>query len=529
MDFLPPEYHDGNIEYKLKLFYVDNDKFNNRLTQMKYRLDEGNGDAYYHIGIMDDGSIVGINTEEYTESKKTLNELATKLNCCVQIVREKEFNDKHYGEFLVRELLNDTYIDLKIGVIGNVDSGKSSTIGLISKGVTDDGRGKARLSVFKHRHEIETGRTSSIGHEIAGFDKNGEIVNWRKNYRSWSDIVNSSMKVISFYDMAGHEKYLRTTIYGLSAMYPDYSLVLIGGNMGISQMTREHISLCLSLKIPFIIVITKVDIAPENILKENMEKISKMCKNRIKKIPYHVKTLDDVLNVIKNIKSDSIVPILQISNVTKLNYDLLLKLLNLLPVRNDFSKFESLPAKLKIDSVYSVIGHGTIVCGILTEGNIRVNDTMYLGPNEFGEYKQVKVKSIHMNYKDIKHAHTGSHIALALRNVTRKEIIKGMILLADKNSCTAVNEFWAKITILQSHSTTIRVNYEPVIHIDNIRQAVKIKEIQKFNKLDETDNTLRTGDTAKVKFEFKVRPCYVDKDSRIIFREARIKGGGYTL
>lgn len=34
----------------------------------------------------------------------------------------------------------------------------------------DDGRGKARLNLFRHKHEIESGRTSSVGGEILGFD-----------------------------------------------------------------------------------------------------------------------------------------------------------------------------------------------------------------------------------------------------------------------------------------------------------------------------------------------------------------------
>ena len=529
MEFLPPEYPEGNIEYKYKLFYSDEDKFQNRITQMKFRIDEGNGDAFYHIGIMDDGNIIGITKDEFDESKKILNSLATQLNCCVQTIRERIVNNnKYYGEFLIRESIENDYIDLRLGVIGNVDAGKSSTIGLITKGVTDDGRGKARLSVFNHKHEIETGRTSSIGHQIVGFDATGEVVNWKKNFKNWGDIVTHSNKVISFFDMAGHEKYLRTTIYGLTSMHPDYSLVMIGGNMGITGMTKEHISLCLTLKIPFIIVVTKVDIAPKNILDDNLHKINLICKNGAKKVPYHIKTLDDVLNAIKNIKTNSIVPIIQISNVTRFNYDLFITLLNLLPVRNDYSKLVNLPAKLKVDTIYSVTGHGTVVGGILTEGCIKVQDTLYIGPSSLGEYKSVKVKSIHTNYRDIKQASAGSYVSISLRNLNKKDVIKGMVVLGDKNACTSTKEFWAIMTILQSHTTTIRVGYEPVIHIDNVRQAVKIKEIHKLNN-NENPNLLRTGDRAKVKLEFKVRPAFIEPNLKLIFREGRVKAVGKIL
>ena len=42
-------------------------------------------------------------------------------------------------------------------------------------------------------------------------------------------------------------------------------------NRGILRMTKEHIFLCLALKIPFIIVITKIAIWKENIKHPNQK------------------------------------------------------------------------------------------------------------------------------------------------------------------------------------------------------------------------------------------------------------------
>jgi len=39
-------------------------------------------------------------------------------------------------------------------------------LGVLVKGGLDDGRGKARVNLFRHKHEIESGRTSSVGMEI---------------------------------------------------------------------------------------------------------------------------------------------------------------------------------------------------------------------------------------------------------------------------------------------------------------------------------------------------------------------------
>jgi GTPase len=59
-------------------------------------------------------------------------------------------------------------------VIGNVDAGKSTLVSVLTKGIEDDGNGSARVRVLNYQHEQETGRTSSIGHEIMGFDEKGK-------------------------------------------------------------------------------------------------------------------------------------------------------------------------------------------------------------------------------------------------------------------------------------------------------------------------------------------------------------------
>lgn len=43
--------------------------------------------------------------------------------------------------------------DTRIAVIGNVDSGKSTLVGVLTKSIMDDGRGSARKQVFNFSHE----------------------------------------------------------------------------------------------------------------------------------------------------------------------------------------------------------------------------------------------------------------------------------------------------------------------------------------------------------------------------------------
>jgi len=71
--------------------------------------------------------------------------------------------------------------DVRVAVIGNVDSGKSTLVGVMTKGIMDDGRGSARTKVFNFSHEAANGRTSSIGQEIMGFTKDAIVVPERAN------------------------------------------------------------------------------------------------------------------------------------------------------------------------------------------------------------------------------------------------------------------------------------------------------------------------------------------------------------
>lgn len=97
--------------------------------------------------------------------------------------------------------------ETRVVVCGNVDAGKSTLLGVLTKGGLDDGRGKMRANVFRHKHEIESGRTSSVGTELMGFDENDHCVNYDLRKAEWHELMQRSKRAVVFYDLAGHEKY----------------------------------------------------------------------------------------------------------------------------------------------------------------------------------------------------------------------------------------------------------------------------------------------------------------------------------
>jgi len=120
----------------------------------------------------------------------------------------------------------------RVAVVGNVDAGKSTLLGVLTHGELDNGRGHARLKLFRHKHEMESGRTSSVGNDILGFDSTGQVVN-RPEHGSldWVKICEKSTKVITFIDLAGHERYLKTTVFGMTGHMPDFGMLMVIENV----------------------------------------------------------------------------------------------------------------------------------------------------------------------------------------------------------------------------------------------------------------------------------------------------------
>ena len=532
---LGKEKDDGNIEYKLRLCSLDESRVEELITQMNYRLIEGNGEAIYEIGIKDDGFPSGIALSEFDESYSNLVLIAKQCNAKCKIISKKEISkNKFVAEIIVRQKLsNKSFIDVSIVVAGNVDAGKSSTIGVLISNTLDNGRGKTRSHVFNFKHEMQSGRTSSIAHQILGYDSEGNPINDNLVKKmSWPDIVRESSKIVTFYDLAGHEKYLRTTIYGFSSTCPDYSMVLIGANMGITHMTKEHIALCLSYKIPFFIVFTKIDIAPESVYEETKKRLKTLIKTPgIRKMMINMKNDEDIVLAAKNITNNNVVPVIEISNVSGHNIDLLKRFLNLLPQRKNFKVYEDNPVEFSIDEKYNVTGVGTVVAGVLHRGTIKLNDSLLVGPDSSGNYRNTVVKSIHFKRVPIEEAKAGSYVCLNIKKIPKTWIRRGMAVISKLDQPRTVWEFKAVVSILKTHHTTINLGYEPTIHINNISQACKILKIENKkdrNDLDEitNDKILRAGDKALIHFKFKYRPEYISEGNRIVFRENKVRGIG---
>jgi GTPase len=96
-------------------------------------------------------------------------------------------------------------------------------------------------------------------------------------------------------DLAGHERYLKTTLYGLTSGAPSCVMLIVGANAGLIGMSKEHLAISLALNVPVVVCITKVlnvqlvrlnclmfpqiDMTPPQVLTETIERVVKILKS----------------------------------------------------------------------------------------------------------------------------------------------------------------------------------------------------------------------------------------------------------
>ncbi|QIX00288.1 hypothetical protein AMS68_005805 [Peltaster fructicola] len=418
--------------------------------KLLHGLEESQG-ALYEIGVSDDGTLVGLAEDELQESLNNLSAMAACLGCTVEVLRKQAVGHCEWvdlakknkksalrrsplfvAEALVKPHLqgqdahSDAMVDtlakktanlafgaadqLRLTLTGPTMSGKSTLLGTLTTSTLDTGRGKSRLSLFKHRHEITSGITSSVTQELFGYqdsaDGDVEVVNYAtENVASWIDIhaASADCRLVFVSDSAGHPRYRRTTVRSLVGWAPHWTLFCIPANEADDAATTQpemdvagsQLDLCLRLKLPLVVVITKLDLASRTSLRTSLTKVLDALKAAGRKASIFPNAatdqfvgivesalVDKACDVVVPLLNDAIhtVPIVLTSAVQGTGIRNLHALLHELPI----PIISSLPQRTiyHVEDVYSKPAEvaGIILSGHLRSGEIVVGDEMVLGP-----------------------------------------------------------------------------------------------------------------------------------------------------
>lgn len=311
-------------------------------------LEESQG-ALYEIGVADDGSLVGLVEDELQESLTNLGAMAASLGCTTSILRkvavgscewsevdgedgtpQKRTDKLWVAEVLVypdsrgsadadvpRVTLDQTINSggseealelaehasteqLRVTLVGATCSGKSSLLGTLSTSNLDNGRGKSRLSLLKHRHEIASGITSSVAHELVGYigASTSPVVNYASgDVSSWIDIHNLATRLVFLSDSPGLPRFAKSSFRSLISWKPSWTILCVAadenedfagrisgtgstvdihadsGSYDNVDVSLFHLDLCLRLQRPLILVITKMDLANKAGLRSVLAKL----------------------------------------------------------------------------------------------------------------------------------------------------------------------------------------------------------------------------------------------------------------
>ena len=511
------EEKEGSIEFKSSLsedIHLSDDKRESLVAQVKYRVTSGDGEATYVIGVDDDGDIVGLSSSDFSEAMDVLSLITSEAGARIADVDTWSAEDEEeiVGVATIKEggPTAEDENHLIIGTAGHVDHGKSTLVGSLMTGESDDGDGATRAYLDVKPHEVERGLSADLSYAVYGF-KDDEPLRMDNPNRNTdrSELVDEADKVVSFVDTVGHQPWLRTTIRGLVGQKIDYGLLTVAADDGPTQTTKEHLGLLIATELPIIVTITKTDMVNDERVEEVEMQVEKLIR-QADRTPLSMERHD--VDTAVDETQENVVPVLRTSAVTMQGFSELDEMLQKLPPR----QHEGEESKMYIDKIYNIDGVGPVVSGTVQSGVIEVGDEMLIGPFPDGSFRETKARSIEIHYYDVDEARAGQITSVAVSNVDVDNLERGMVLLPKDSDPSVTREFEAELMIL-NHPTSITDGYEPVIHLETISETVVI---------DPDSERMLAGDKGEAKFRFKFNPHHIEEGQKFVFREGQSKGVG---
>lgn len=451
---LPKEIEEGNIEYKRELLNIDEDRLNHLASQMKWRIQEGFGKAKYYLGINDDGSFYGLNKKDLNFSIKNIKLISKIINSRINKLERIELNNKFY---CIIDIINNYNLEQKISRIlflGSTQSGKSTTINVLLTKQNDDGNGSARLSLFNHKHEIISGKTSSISIGYLGF-KNNKIIN--NNCLDTNEIIKKSNNLYYLIDFPGDLKYNKTIFTKINLFSPNLIFIVINPLKINYKIIKFYLIFCNLNKIKFNVIFTNYD---NNNFNKNIYNILNFFKNN----KINLKEFD--INYDENKYF-----YLNISNKTLHNINKLESIIsNVKPKLNDKSNIN----EIQIINKFNNNELGIILSGLCTFGNIKKNDNLYI--EDEGSWFNIKINNLHINQIEFNQIKKNNIFGLFFK-VENRKINKPTIITSDKNKYKFIQNIKFKIQYISKKKYILKINNNISIFINNNIFQAKIVNI----------------------------------------------------
>jgi selenocysteine-specific elongation factor len=292
-------------------------------------------------------------------------------------------------------------LNINVGILGHVDSGKTSLSKMISSI-------SSTASFDKNPQSKERGITLDLGFS-ALYIQTPKLL--KQFFHNNKKIVESEYIQITLVDCPGHASLIRTIISGASII--DTVILVIDSVKGIQIQTVECIALSEILCEKITIALSKVD----------------LLKNKEEDIP---KKTEKLRQIFAKTKFGNDIPIIPTTTLDedKNNIQKTIKLL----IKNvieciDFNSNED-DINNKSDSLIAYIDHcfkvknkGTVATGTIMKGNLKINDEIFF-PELSNKYM---VKEIQIFRKSVKSATKGDRVGLLIKNLDNQKVERTII------------------------------------------------------------------------------------------------------
>lgn len=118
---------------------------------------------------------------------------------------------------------------------------------------------------------------------------------------------------------------------------------------------------------------------------------------------------------------------------------------NAIAIREEIKKFDSFPAegptKVLVDASFDVKSVGTVILGLVQQGDIKTYDKLTAYPSG----KEATIKSIQKQDKNFQTAEANDRVGLSLKGVSVDDVTRGTILSSEP--IASAKEFEAKVTL----------------------------------------------------------------------------------
>lgn len=323
-------------------------------------------------------------------------------------------------------------LNINVGILGHVDSGKTTLVKALSTSLST-------AALDKNPQSQARGITLDLGFSAFTLPIPEHLVS-----------LGYDLLQFTLVDCPGHASLIRTIIGG--AQIIDMILLVIDANKGIQTQTAECIVIGEITTDNMIVVLNKVDMIPENEREQKLDKVTK----RIRKVFSATKfanvpivaaaaaiggekiasisalstpkttalnsatTATTTASTATGTKDKIYSPAGTFANTASYGVDKLIDMIHhsiVSPIRH-----YDHPFYYAIDHCFAIRGHGTVVTGTVLSGTVKVNQIIELPELQ----KQKKIKSMQMFHKKVNIAYQGDRVGICFADLDPKSIERGI-------------------------------------------------------------------------------------------------------